>query len=86
MCLPRSAAPIQHGPPSRHRIRAWSLTALRSFRSQRQRLENDFDSESDYEPDEEAPQVVVLQKGDLTAEQAEQEQQRIEKGKCQAMR
>lgn len=39
----------------------------------------DSDSDrSDYE--EEAPQIVVLKKGDLTAEQAETEQKRIEKG------
>lgn len=46
---------------------------------QRQRLDADSDSDrSDYEDD--APQVVVIRKGDLTAEQAEAEQKRIEKG------
>lgn len=41
----------------------------------------DIDSDSGSDLDEEAPQVVVLKKGDLTAEQAEEEQKRIEKGK-----
>lgn len=38
-------------------------------------------SGSESDRDEEAPQVVVLKKGDLTAEEAEQEQKRIETGK-----
>lgn len=46
--------------------------------TQRQKLEYDSDSGSD--PEEEAPQVVVIKKGDLTAEEAEQERKRIEKG------
>lgn len=41
----------------------------------------DYDSGSESDLDEEAPQVVVLKKGDLTAEEAEQEQKRIEIGK-----
>lgn len=41
-------------------------------------MNNDSDSDSDY--DEEAPQIVVVKKGDLTAEEAEAEQKRIEKG------
>lgn len=47
---------------------------------QRQRLENGFDSDSDPDLDEEAPQVVVLKTGDLTAEEAEETRLRIEKG------
>lgn len=39
----------------------------------------EYDSESDSEP-EEQPQVVVLKKGDLTAEEADKEKKRIEKG------
>lgn len=39
------------------------------------------DSGSESDRDEEAPQIVVLKKGDLTAEEAQQEQNRIEKGK-----
>lgn len=41
----------------------------------------DIDSGSESDRDDEAPQVVVLKKGDLTAEEAEQEQKRIETGK-----
>lgn len=46
---------------------------------QRQRLSEDYDSDSDR--DEEAPQVVVLKEGDLSAEEAESERIRLEKGK-----
>lgn len=49
-----------------------------NYEFQRQKLNNDSDSDSDY--DEEAPQIVVVKKGDLTAEEAEAEQKRIEKG------
>lgn len=55
-------------------IKNWNWNA-----KQRQRLDSDSGSESDR--DDEAPQVVVLKKGDLTAEEAEQEQKRIETGK-----
>lgn len=44
--------------------------------TKRQRLDTDSGSESDR--DDEAPQVVVLKRGDLTAEEAQQEQERIE--------
>lgn len=47
---------------------------------QRQKFDNDSESDrSDCE--EEAPQVVVLKKGDLTAEEAKHEQKKIEQGK-----
>lgn len=47
---------------------------------QRQRFDDDDDSD-DYEEHDDAPQIVVLKKGDLTAEEAEAEKQRLEKGK-----
>lgn len=53
-----------------------AIARLQSF-NQRQKLE--YGSESDSETDE-LPQVVVLKRGDLTAEEADQEKKRIEKG------
>lgn len=47
---------------------------------QRQKIDEGLSGGSDSE--EEAPQVVVLKTGDLTAEEAEIEQKRIEKGKA----
>lgn len=53
-----------------------------SVDTKRQKLEDEYQSgDDDY--DEEAPQVVVLKEGDLTAEQAEAEKQRLEKGECE---
>lgn len=58
------------------------MTELFYFlKKQRQKLDIDSDSGSGSDRDEEAPQVVVLKKGDLTAEEAQQEQKRIEIGK-----
>lgn len=50
---------------------------------QRQKFDFDQDSnDSDYsDKDEEQPQIVVVRTGDLTAEEAEREKQRIETGK-----
>lgn len=44
-------------------------------------MDIDSGSGSESDRDEEAPQVVVLRKGDLTAEEAQLEQKRIETGK-----
>lgn len=54
-----------------------------SVDTKRQELENFSDDEESAgnSREEEQPQVVVLKEGDLTAEQAEIEQKRIEKGK-----
>lgn len=50
--------------------------------SQRAKFENAFDDNSDYsDNDEEQPQVVVVKSGDLTADEAELERQRLELGK-----
>lgn len=51
--------------------------------TKRQELEDEYLSGDD-ERNEEAPQVVVLKEGDLTAEQAEAEKKRIERGKKQS--
>lgn len=51
-----------------------------SVDTKRQKLEDEYQSGDD-NIDEEAPLVVVLKDGDLTAEQAEAEKRRIEKGK-----
>lgn len=49
---------------------------------QRQRVEYNEDSDSD--ADTELPQVVVLKPGDLTAEEAEKEKQKLLKGEMKA--
>ncbi|XP_059612698.1 uncharacterized protein KIAA1143 homolog [Phlebotomus argentipes] len=45
--------------------------------TKRQRLEHFEESDSDSEVNEEKPQVVVLKPGDLTADEAEREQQKL---------
>lgn len=40
----------------------------------------DYGSDSGSDNDEEAPQIVVVKTGDLTAEEAEAEKKRIDKG------
>lgn len=55
------------------------MVNYRAFNRFDQRQKFEYGSETDSEPDEQ-PQVVVLKKGDLTAEEADQEKKRIEKG------
>lgn len=60
------------------------LTLWHFWELQRQRLEypeeSDSDPEVNCEREEEKPQVIVLKPGDLTADEAEKEKQKLLKG------